>query len=133
MKQKIFGLDLDENFIDYCKHKFKGHSNCEFIAGDIFKDEFNFSEKPDSIMCMNVFEHIEDDNAALKWMNGSVTDDGNLVLLVPSHPCIYGAIDEAAGHFLRYAKKFLSPKLKPMAGMLKKLFTLTSLVFLAGG
>ena len=122
MKQKIFGLDLDENLIDYCKHKFKGHSNCEFNAGDIFKDEFNFSEKPDSIMCMNVLEHIEDDNAALKWMNEYVTDDGNLVLLVRSHPCIYGAIDEAAGHFLRYTKKDLIAKVEANGWNVKKSF-----------
>jgi SAM-dependent methyltransferase len=111
-EKKIFGVDLDPELIDYCKNKFKDHINCEFSAGDIFKDEIKFSEKPDTLVCLNVLEHIEDDRAALNWMSSAVEDNGTLVLLVPSHPGIYGAIDEAAGHHLRYVKEDLITKVE---------------------
>jgi 2-polyprenyl-3-methyl-5-hydroxy-6-metoxy-1,4-benzoquinol methylase len=66
----------------------------------------------DSIVCLNVLEHIEDDLFALEQMRDSLAPGGKLALLVPAHQLLYGAFDRAIGHYRRYAKRELAAKLK---------------------
>jgi SAM-dependent methyltransferase len=66
----------------------------------------------DSIVCLNVLEHIEDDLFALAQMRDSLAPAGKLALLVPAHRFLYGAFDRAVGHFRRYEKRELAGKLE---------------------
>jgi SAM-dependent methyltransferase len=66
----------------------------------------------DSIVCLNVLEHIEDDLFALAQMRDSLAPAGKLALLVPAHRLLYGAFDRAIGHFRRYEKHELAGKLE---------------------
>jgi SAM-dependent methyltransferase len=66
----------------------------------------------DSIVCLNVLEHIEDDLFALAQMRDSLASSGKLALLVPAHRLLYGAFDRAIGHFCRYEKHELAGKLE---------------------
>lgn len=61
----------------------------------------------DSVVCLNVLEHIEDDLAALREMWRVLRPGGELALLVPAHPVLYGRFDQAVGHFRRYSKPLL--------------------------
>jgi len=66
----------------------------------------------DTVVCLNVLEHIEDDLFALKQMHDVLEPGGKLALLVPSHQFLYGEFDKAVGHFRRYSKRELVGKLK---------------------
>jgi SAM-dependent methyltransferase len=66
----------------------------------------------DSVVCLNVLEHIEDDLFALAQMRDSLAPGGKLALLVPAHRLLYGAFDEVVGHFRRYEKRELAGKLE---------------------
>jgi len=66
----------------------------------------------DSIVCLNVLEHIEDDLFALAQMRDSLAPGGKLALLVPAHRVLYGEFDRAIGHFRRYEKRELAGKLE---------------------
>ena len=69
------------------------------------------SERLDTVVCLNVLEHIEDDRGSLVAMHDLLEPGGSLVLLVPSLRVLYGTLDEALGHFRRYTPKELSAKL----------------------
>ncbi len=69
------------------------------------------SQPFDSVVCLNVLEHIEDDRFALAQMNRVLKPGGRLALLVPSHQLLYGEFDRAVGHFRRYEKRDLAEKL----------------------
>jgi SAM-dependent methyltransferase len=66
----------------------------------------------DSIVCLNVLEHIEDDLFALSQMRDALAPRGKLALLVPAHRFLYGEFDRAVGHFRRYEKRELAIKLE---------------------
>jgi len=66
----------------------------------------------DSVVCLNVLEHIEDDLFALAQMRDSLAPGGKLALLVPAHRFLYGAFDRAVGHFRRYERRELAGKLE---------------------
>jgi SAM-dependent methyltransferase len=77
--------------------------------GDIEKGKYFFGRKKfDSIVCMNVLEHIKDDKKALKNMCSLLRDGGKLILLIPASPFCYGELDKRLGHFRRYTKKSLN-------------------------
>lgn len=58
----------------------------------------------DTILCMNVLEHILDDINIVLFFETLVKPGGTVILLVPAFPQAYGPIDKAVGHFRRYTK-----------------------------
>jgi SAM-dependent methyltransferase len=56
----------------------------------------------DFVLCLNVLEHIEDDAAALATIRAALRPGGDLGLLVPAHPRLFGPLDERYGHYRRY-------------------------------
>ena len=66
----------------------------------------------DTILCVNVLEHIEDHEKTLKTFYGILPREGRLVLLVPAHKALYGSLDRHLGHARRYEKKELADLLQ---------------------
>ena len=66
----------------------------------------------DSVVCVNVLEHIADDLGALAEIHRVLQPGGFLLGLVPAHPALYGANDRLSGHERRYEKTELRAKLE---------------------
>ncbi len=66
----------------------------------------------DTVVCLNVLEHIEDDQFALLQMRSVLARDGQLALLVPAHRLLYGEFDRAVGHYRRYERRGLKSLLE---------------------
>ena len=62
----------------------------------------------DSILYMDVLEHIEDDRAELAEAAERLAPGGFLVVLSPSHQWLFSPFDEALGHHRRYSRKTLA-------------------------
>lgn len=108
---KVTAIDIDKTCIATTKKLIRG--NARVGSGDIEKGAYFFKKRRfTTIVCMNVLEHIKDDSQAVKHMYSLLKPGGNLVLLVPAHQFIYGAIDEAIGHFRRYDKSGLQSLLQ---------------------
>jgi SAM-dependent methyltransferase len=81
--------------------------------GDIEKGRYFFGDKKfDSIVCMNVLEHIKDDKKALSNMFNLLKPGGKIILLAPAFQFAYSDLDKNLGHFRRYTKDQLSNLLK---------------------
>lgn len=65
------------------------------------------SRRFDTVLCVNVLEHIEDDVAALRAFGDIVGPAGRVVVFVPAVQAVYGALDAALGHHRRYSKRSL--------------------------
>jgi SAM-dependent methyltransferase len=66
----------------------------------------------DAIVCINVLEHIEADGDIVSACFEALTPGAHLLLLVPAHEALFGAIDEMTGHFRRYGASGLRTLLK---------------------
>ena len=66
---------------------------------------------PDSILYVNVLEHIEDDEAELAAIHSALSPHGRVLIFVPALMWLYGAFDERVGHLRRYVKNELEAKL----------------------
>ncbi len=69
------------------------------------------AERLDTVICLNVLEHVEADAAALRAMRGVLQPGGRLVILVPALQSIYGTLDSALGHYRRYGARELRDKM----------------------
>ncbi len=56
----------------------------------------------DLAVCQNVLEHIGDDQGAVSEMARVLRPGGRLVLVLPASPALFGALDDAYGHWRRY-------------------------------
>ena len=66
----------------------------------------------DTITCINVLEHIDEDVAALKHMKHFLKKEGKIIIFVPALPAIYGSLDKLVDHHRRYTKKTLRAALQ---------------------
>jgi SAM-dependent methyltransferase len=62
----------------------------------------------DTIVCLNVVEHVEDDLGVLRNIWNVLTDSGCAIILVPCGPGLYGTLDEVLGHCRRYTVEQLA-------------------------
>ena len=93
--------------------RFAGQSNVAVVPLRLpLVDPRLVAERLDTIICLNVLEHIAEDLAALHAMRGLLTRGGRVVLLVPALPWLYGSLDAALGHVRRYAAAELRAKIQ---------------------
>jgi SAM-dependent methyltransferase len=69
----------------------------------------------DTVVCLNVLEHIPNDLNALQEMRTRLKTGGFLLLLTPAHPWLFGTLDRAFGHQRRYRRKQLEVALSSAA------------------
>ena len=72
--------------------------------GESFPKETKF----DTVICLNVVEHLADDLTALTNFREVLEDRGRAIILVPSGPWLFGSLDEVLGHHRRYTRKQLT-------------------------
>lgn len=68
--------------------------------------------RPDTVVCLNVLEHIEDDCAVLRHLFRHLPPGCRLVFLVPFNPKLYSEFDRQIGHFRRYQTGELEEKMQ---------------------
>lgn len=101
-------VDYDQSYIKSLKKK-----GYKAGFGDLEKGKFFFKKnaKFDTIVNLNVLEHIKDDTKTLRNFYNLLSDGGRLILLTPAHQFAYSSIDKNLGHFRRYNLKNLEKKL----------------------
>ena len=67
---------------------------------------------PDSIIYVNVLEHIEDDEGELDVISHTLSAHGRVFIFVPALRGLFGNFDARVGHFRRYSKPELEEKLR---------------------
>jgi len=65
-------------------------------------------EKFDSILYIDVLEHIDDDASEIEAATRHLRPGGHLIVMSPAHQFLYTPFDRAIGHFRRYNKRTLS-------------------------
>ena len=107
---RVVGIEPSLTSVRELRAGFSAHSNVSF-AHSYLADCSDSDVLPgsfDSVICLNVLEHIEDDVAALDTMRRLCRPKGRVSILVPAHQMLYGELDRAFGHFRRYTKKTLA-------------------------
>jgi glycosyltransferase involved in cell wall biosynthesis len=110
----VVATDLNPRYLRILGNTFERHTRVEVMPLDLgdFDPAELASRNLDTILCLNVLEHIEDDRGALRRLYDSLAPGGRLLLLVPAHQRLYGSIDRAIDHHRRYERTGLVAKLE---------------------
>ena len=115
--------DTDARLLAHLKNKF-----CQ--SRDISVHFFDITQPPpehlvgsfQTVIGINVLEHVEDDEKALFHLGHVLKPSGRLLLLVPAKKWAYTDLDRQLGHFRRYEKKELGEKLVKASFQIEKLY-----------
>ncbi len=72
-----------------------------------YLEDVGDSVTADTVIAVNVMEHVERDDEFLSAAHLTLARDGALLLLVPAVPAIYGSLDKAFDHYRRYTRSGL--------------------------
>jgi SAM-dependent methyltransferase len=102
-RERVLLTDTEPHYLERLRERFAGRSNvavARLYLPDV--DGAVAAQRFDTVVCLNVLEHVADDLASLRAMRALLEPGGRLVLLVPALPALYGTLDEALGHHRRY-------------------------------
>jgi SAM-dependent methyltransferase len=121
-RQAVFAIDIEPECVERLKERYAGHANLQAFSGDGATVLRSLRRhEPDSCVCLNVLEHIEDDHEALSAMAEAIVPGGVIVLLVPAFQSLYGPIDRNLGHYRRYSRSSLSALAQTVGLRVRKL------------
>ncbi len=106
-RELLVALDIEPACVERLRARFPGRENLQTLVCSPGTPEFAELARfrPDSCVCLNVLEHIEDDAGALRSMARILPPGGRVVLMLPAFPALYGPIDRNLGHFRRYTRR----------------------------
>jgi SAM-dependent methyltransferase len=84
---------------------------CEVRVGTL--EDVPVSSRFDTILYIDVLEHIADDRAELRRAAGLLGAEGHLVVLSPAHQWLFTRFDVAIGHYRRYTRRTLADAAPP--------------------
>ncbi len=93
--------EISRRFAEHRNVSFAPHTIQQCPNKDVTAASF------DTVLCLNVLEHIEDDLTAVRRMRELCLDRGRVVMLVPAHMSAYGSVDQSLGHYRRYNRRCL--------------------------
>ena len=105
-RELIVATDVELPYLHILRNRFSRNPTIRVAKVDLNSDDDCDALKDyafDTVVCLNVLEHIEDDRGALRRLYDLLVPGGRLALFVPADQRLFGAIDEQVGHFRRYS------------------------------
>jgi ubiquinone/menaquinone biosynthesis C-methylase UbiE len=110
----VVATDVHGPCIDQLKTRLADHHNVVTLQLDISDPAALQLESYacDTVVCLNVLEHVQEDLKALTHMHRLLKPGGRLVLLVPAFQFLYGTVDRSLQHYRRYTRNNLLPRMR---------------------
>ena len=121
-------IEPDADQSDRIRLLTSGDDAVTVITGTL--DSVSIDKKFDSIIYIDVLEHIEDDKEEIEKALNYLNKDGRLIILSPAHQSLFSPFDSAVGHFRRYNKRSLSSLIKDNS-LIEQLYYLDSVGYIA--
>lgn len=101
--ERVVATDIFQHQVDYMNQRFKAFPYFTAELVDILDDNLDrFKGQFDTVICINVLEHLSDDYKAVARMMSLLDVGGCLILMVPAWQKLFCKMDENVGHYRRY-------------------------------
>ena len=113
-RSSYVATDVDNEHLARLGIRFQNQPNVRLRRCDLSApgDFAPFAGQADTVVCLNVLEHIEDDAAGLRNIATALAPGGRAIVLVPQDQSIYGTLDKVLGHYRRYSQAELRSKME---------------------
>ena len=109
-RELLVSVDRLQASVEVTRSLYAGHKHFHVFQGDITDPNLvaRLQTYPfDTVLGINVLEHIHEDTLALMHMWELLRPGGRLLLVVPAGRYLYGSLDRALGHHRRYDPKMM--------------------------
>ena len=105
-RTRLVALDVDDAHVAVVSERYGHLENVTVLQADLTDSDLaaRVGVHFDSVMCVNVLEHLDKPQAAMNNFAGMLEPGGFALILVPAHQWLFSAADEALGHTQRYSK-----------------------------
>jgi SAM-dependent methyltransferase len=113
-RELVVATETEEAFLERLRARFAGRPSV-VVQGldleDIDVDSLR-AHQLDTVVCVNVLEHVRDDRGAVERLREVMQPGGRLLLYLPALPWLYGSLDRGLQHHRRYARRPLEELLQ---------------------
>jgi SAM-dependent methyltransferase len=112
--ERLVLTDLDPVYRGVLQSRFAQFPNVAVEHLALPDDSASQRYKPyqlDTVIALNVLEHIRDDFEALRSMAAMLQPGGRAIVLVPALQQLFGTLDEELAHVRRYTKRSLTERM----------------------
>lgn len=106
---KLIAIEPDRSAYRSLVSQFSGNPRFEARLGYL---ESQHLPPVDSLIAVNVLEHVSNDREFLARAAQAVNRGGHLLLFAPAVPAIFGSLDLSFGHHRRYTRESLREKVE---------------------
>ncbi len=100
-----WATDVNSVYLSDLRHLSETRPYLHTGLTDVTKlESFPAGQRFDTVICLNVLEHVEEDTAALRNVGEVLEQDGRAIVLVPQGPALFGSLDTSLGHRRRYTR-----------------------------
>lgn len=124
-RELYLGVDTDEELLRELSGEFGRHPNVRTAQLDLTRPELTEAlraNRVDTVLCVNVLEHVAEDAQAVRNLVAGLPGGGHLCVLVPALPMLFGTLDELDGHHRRYTRRTLAALLASLPGRVLRLY-----------
>lgn len=116
--------DLNPQHLRYLRNFAEAKPYMDVCSVDLARSEdfASLQGRYDTVIAINLIEHMEDERSALQNIRTALEVDGRAVILVPQNPQLYGSLDEVLGHRRRYTAEQLRAALTANGFTVEHLF-----------
>jgi SAM-dependent methyltransferase len=110
-RELLVSMDVLPASISQVRELYGAQPRFHAVEGDILQRSVVEGLRPhrfDTVVCLNVLEHIREDCLALRNMAELLQPGGRLILFLPAGQYLYGRLDAALLHFRRYDRRSLT-------------------------
>lgn len=122
-KEKLTCSDISDEHLEYLDAVIGDKPSVEVKKLDISSDDIDTTNKYDTVVCLNVIEHIEDDKRVANNIYSLLESGGHAVIIVPNYPKLYSSLDVAVEHIKRYDKESISQVLETAGFEIEKVWS----------
>lgn len=123
----VIATEIDPVYLEVLRNAYLNTPGVEVHAWDATQPPPPDLPQPDSILCSNVIEHIEDDRAVVLNADRVLKPGGRMIFIVPCGQKLYSTLDSAIGHHRRYDKDRLRGFFEDLGYQIEELFTLNKI------
>lgn len=107
--ESVTATELSPRAAELLRQRFADDPKVDVLEGDIAAA--TLAGPFDSVVMINVLEHIPDDRAALTGLYDALEPGGTILLYVPAYEVLYSDFDRRIGHCRRYRRSTISQAL----------------------
>ncbi|MDQ6708838.1 MAG: glycosyltransferase [Acidobacteriota bacterium] len=106
--------DIEPEHLERLRNGFRHRPNLRVQKCDVecAEDLEPFRDNVDTVVFLNVLEHVKDDQGSLKRLYSILQPGGRAIVLVPCGQEIFGTLDTALGHYRRYSRAELRARME---------------------